>query len=133
VRDRVTGQLTVRITNGSINERVEGHAHFAAHVHLPPCGLIGSGGVPDRGASMGAANFLFRSLRSRYTRKTIERKGARRPAAALGAHTSVTARGHATLIASSLRRYAPRRQNRRATARQRPSMQQRALSHQRCG
>ncbi len=47
--------------------------------------------------------FLFRSLRSRHTRKTIEREGARRPAAAPGAHTSVTARGHATLIASSLR------------------------------
>ena len=30
MRDRCTGQLTVRITNGSINERVEGHAHFAA-------------------------------------------------------------------------------------------------------
>ena len=37
MRDRCTGQLTVRITNGSINERVEGHAHFAAR---PPATVV---------------------------------------------------------------------------------------------
>jgi len=73
VRDRVTGQLTVRITNGSINERVEGHAHFAAHVHLPPCGLIGSGGVPDRGASMHHGRISFSD---RYGRAIHEKRSS---------------------------------------------------------
>jgi len=87
--------------------------------------------MPDRGVSMGE-RFLFRSLRSRYTRKTIEREGARRPAAALAsAYERNRQRARDTRLIATL--YAPQRQNRRATARQRPSMQQRALSHQRCG
>jgi hypothetical protein len=102
VRDRVTGQLTVRrVTNGSMKKgrgsRTSRHVH---HVRW-----FDSRIGPGRGGFPWAFSFSDRyaATGSPYTRKTIEREGARRPAAALGAHTSVTARGHATLIASSLR------------------------------
>ena len=73
MRDRVTGQLTVRITNGSINERVEGHAHFAAR---PPRGSIGSGGS---GGFHGRISFSDRYCRAIHEKRSSGKARDARP------------------------------------------------------